>query len=62
MIIVKDIQDAITVKNKLSSVLRRSRTFGSSVADIQVELDMIIGDLLLNIDRIEFDMEADQDV
>ena len=62
MIIVKDIQDAITVKNKLSSVLRRSRTFGSSVSDIQVELDMIIGDLLLNIDRIEFDMEAEQDV
>tara|TARA_R110000868_G_scaffold26610_4_gene102280 strand:- start:665 stop:847 length:183 start_codon:yes stop_codon:yes gene_type:complete len=57
MLIVKDIQDALTMKNKLASVLRRSRTFGMDVSDIQVELDMIIGDLLLNIDRIEFDME-----
>jgi len=53
MLIVNDIQDTITMKNKLSSLLRRSNTFGMSKSDIQVELDMIIGDLIKNEARIE---------
>lgn len=53
MLIVRDIQDAITVKNKLASVLRRSNTFNMNKSDIQVELDMIISDLMVNIAREE---------
>ena len=60
MLIVNDIQDTITMKNKLSSLLRRSNTFGMSKSDIQVELDMIISDLMKNEARIEQSME-DQD-
>lgn len=59
MIIVNDIQDATTMKNKLSSLLRRSRTFGLSKSDIQVELDMIIEDLIKNVDRIDCEMSAE---
>ena len=53
MLIVRDIQDAITVKKKLASVLRRSNTFNMNKSDIQVELDMIISDLMVNIAREE---------
>jgi hypothetical protein len=56
MLIVNDIQDTITMKNKLSSLLRRSNTFGMSKSDIQVELDMIISDLIENEARIEHEM------
>tara|TARA_R110000803_G_scaffold53350_1_gene109492 strand:+ start:429 stop:611 length:183 start_codon:yes stop_codon:yes gene_type:complete len=59
MIIVNDIQDAITMKNKIASVLRRSVMFGSNVSDIQLELDMLVGDLIKNIDRIESQMEKE---
>lgn len=62
MIIVNDIQDATTMKNKLSSLLRRSRTFGLSKSDIQVELDMIIGDLIKNVDRIDNEMSENEEV
>ena len=61
MLIVKDIQDAITVKNKLASVLRRSNTFNMSKSDIQVELDMIIGDLINNIAREEKALDVHMD-
>lgn len=57
MIIVRDIQDAIVMKNKLASVLRRSNTFNMNKSDIQVELDMIISDLMANIDREEKALE-----
>lgn len=57
MIIVKDIQDAIVMKNKLASVLRRSNTCNMNKSDIQVELDMIISDLMANIDREEKALE-----
>jgi hypothetical protein len=57
MLIVKDIQDAITMKNKLDSVVRRARTFGRNAAEMQVELDMVIEDLVQNIARIEAEME-----
>tara|TARA_R110002072_G_scaffold247894_2_gene407012 strand:- start:471 stop:659 length:189 start_codon:yes stop_codon:yes gene_type:complete len=62
MIIVNDIQDATTMKNKLSSLLRRSRTFGLSKSDIQVELDMIIEDLIKNVDRIDNEMSENEEV
>jgi hypothetical protein len=61
MLIVKDIQDAITIKNKLASVLRRSNTFNMSKSDIQVELDMIIGDLIDNIAREEKALDTHMD-
>ena len=62
MLIVNDIQDTITMKNKLSSLLRRSNTFGMSKSDIQVELDMIITDLMKNEARIEHEMQAECDL
>jgi len=58
MLIVNDIQDTITMKNKLSSLLRRSNTFGMSRHDIQIELDMIITDLMINEARIEHEMQG----
>lgn len=61
MLIVNDIQDTITMKNKLSSLLRRSNTFGMSKSDIQVELDWIIQDLMKNEARIEQSMEDQAD-
>jgi hypothetical protein len=57
MLIVNDIQDTITMKNKLSGLLRRSNTFNMSKSDIQVELDMIIEDLIKNEARIESTMQ-----
>ena len=59
MLIVNDIQDTITMKNKLSGLLRRSNTFGMSRHDIQIELDMIITDLMINEARIEQEMQAE---
>ena len=59
MLIVNDIQDTITMKKKLSSLLRRSNTFGMSRHDIQIELDMIITDLMINEARIEQEMQAE---
>ena len=53
MIIVKDIQDATTMKNKLMSIVRRSHNFGHSRATILIELLDIIDDLEKNIDREE---------
>jgi hypothetical protein len=45
------------MQNKLSSLLRRSNTFGMSKSDIQVELDMIISDLISNVNRMENEMK-----
>ena len=59
MLIVNDIHDTITMKNKLSGLLRRSNTFGMSRHDIQIELDMIITDLMINEARIEQEMQAE---
>jgi KaiC/GvpD/RAD55 family RecA-like ATPase len=59
MVIVNDIQDAMMMQNKLVSVLRRSQTFGMNVSDIQLEIELIVGDLLQNIDRIETQMEEE---
>ena len=57
MMIMTDIQDTLAMQNKLSSLLRRSNTFGMSKSDIQVELDMIISDLISNVNRMENEMK-----
>ena len=59
MIIVKDIQDANTMKKKLMSIVRRSHNFGHSRATILIELLDIIDDLEKNIDREETAMFAE---
>lgn len=53
MIIVRDIQDAMTMKKKLSSLVRRSVNQSKAQKDILVELMMIIEDLEKNIEREE---------
>jgi len=57
MMIMTDIQDTLVMQKKLSSLLRRSNTFGMSKSDMQVELDMIISDLIANVNRMEKEMK-----
>jgi len=57
MMFMTDIQDTLVMQKKLSSLLRRSNTFGMSKSDIQVELDMIISDLISNVNRMENEMK-----
>ena len=57
MMIMTDIQDTLVMQKKLSSLLRRSNTFGMSKSDMQVELDMIISDLIANVNRMENEMK-----
>ena len=57
MMIMTDIQDTLVMQKKLSSLLRRSNTYGLSKSDIQVELDMIISDLISNVNRMENEMK-----
>tara|TARA_B110000503_G_scaffold75802_1_gene117037 strand:- start:3784 stop:3969 length:186 start_codon:yes stop_codon:yes gene_type:complete len=59
MMIMTDIQDTLVMQNKLSSLLRRSNTFGMSKSDIQCELDMIISDLISNVNRMENEIEKE---
>ena len=53
MIIVNDIQDATMMKNKLSSIIRRSVNNNKTSKDILVELMFLVEDLDKNIDRID---------
>lgn len=59
MMIVNDIQDAMTMKKVLSSLVRRSVNNGKNEKDILTELLFMIEDLDKNIDRIEFDMKQE---
>ena len=59
MIIVKDIQDANTMKKKLTSIVRRSHKFGHSRATILIELLEVFEDLEKSIDREETAMFAE---
>lgn len=59
MMIMTDIQDTLVMQKKLSSLLRRSNTFGMSKSDMQVELDFIISDLIANVNRMEKEMKED---
>lgn len=53
MIIVKDIQDAMTMKKNLSSLVRRSVNFNKDKKDILVELMLLVEELDKNIEREE---------
>jgi len=59
MVIVRDIQDAITIKRKLSSLVRRSVNQSKAQKDILVELMMLIEDLEKNIEREEKALEIE---
>ena len=59
MVIVRDIQDAMTIKRKLSSLVRRSVNQGKAQKDILVEIMMLIEDLEKNIEREEKALEIE---
>ena len=59
MIIVKDIQDATTMKKVISSIVRRSVAFKKTPEQILVDLIMVIEDLDKNIDREDLALEAE---
>jgi hypothetical protein len=62
MIMVNDIQDAIMMRKKLMSIVRRSHNFGHSRATVLIELLDIVDDLQQSIERIEADMEVEHDI
>jgi len=62
MIIVNDIQDALMMRKKLMSIVRRSHNFGHSRATVLIELLDIVDDLQQNIERMEADMEIEHDI
>ena len=62
MIMVNDIQDAIMMRKKLMSIVRRSHNSGHSRATVLIELLDIVDDLQQNIERIEADMEVEHDI
>ena len=53
MIIVKDIQDAITLRKSIKSLVRRSVAFNKSKEDILIELMMMVEDLDKNVEKLE---------
>lgn len=62
MIIVNDIQDALMMRKKLMSIVRRSHNYGHSRATVLIELLDIVDDLQQNIERMEADMEVEHDL
>lgn len=62
MIMVNDIQDAIMMRKKLMSIVRRSHNFGHSRATVLIELLDIVDDLQQNIERMEAEMELQHDL
>lgn len=59
MIIVRDIQDAMTMKKKLSSLVRRSVNFNKDKKDILVELMLLVEELDKNVEREELALDAE---
>jgi len=57
MIIVNDIQDAMTMKKKLSSLVRRAWNQEKTRTQICIELLEIVEDLDKNIERVELEMQ-----
>ena len=57
MIIVRDIQDAMTMKKKLSSLARRAWNQKKTRTQICIELLDIVEDLEKNIEREERELE-----
>lgn len=62
MIIVNDIQDAMMMRKKLMSIVRRSHNFSHSRATVLIELLDIVDDLQQNIERMEAEMEVQDDL
>ncbi len=59
MIIVSDIQDAMMMRKKLMSIVRRSHNFGHSRATVLIELLDIVDDLDKNIERIDAQLDIE---
>ena len=57
MIIVRDIQDAMTMKKKLSSLARRAFNQKKTRTQICIEILDIVDDLEKNIEREERELE-----
>ena len=62
MLIVNDIQDAMMMRKKLMSIVRRSHNFSHSRATVLIELLDIVDDLQQNIERMEAEMEVQHDL
>ena len=59
MIIVRDIQDAMTMKKKLSSLARRAHNYKKTRTTIIIELFELCEELEKNIEREERNIEAE---
>lgn len=59
MIIVKDIQDAMVMQKKLSSIARRALNFNKTRTQIVMELLDLCVELEENIEREESSMQAE---
>ena len=57
MIIVKDIQDALTLEDLIQDIIRRGKD--CSKEHVLIELDMICTTLQKNVTRIENEMEKE---
>lgn len=57
MIMIRDIQDALTVEELIQGVIRRAE--GCSKEHVLIELDMICTTLKRNVNRIESEMEKE---
>ena len=53
MMLRDSIQDAETVKNRLESLIRRSKNYGKSREDILMELQFLVEDAQKSIDEID---------
>lgn len=62
MIIVRDIQDAMTMKKKLSSLARRAHKYGKTRTSIVIELFELCEELEKNIEREEREMNDYMDM
>jgi hypothetical protein len=59
MIIVRDIQDAMTMKKKLASLARRAHNYQKTRTTIIIELFELCEELEKNIEREEREMQAE---
>ncbi len=57
MIMIRDIQDALTVEELIQDVIRRAE--GCSKEHVLIELDMICTTLKQNVTRIESEMKKE---
>ena len=57
MIMIRDIQDALTVEELIQGVIRRAE--GCSKEHVLIELDMICTTLKQNVNRIEREMKKE---